>query len=83
MNLLDEELVIIDVCSVLMQMTLKCADICNPCRPWPLYYRWSEMICEEFFKQGIYSSFMLFCVNNLSNNDHKTGVIQARLLLFL
>lgn len=35
-----------------LQMALKCADICNPCRNWPVCYRWSEMICNEFFRQG-------------------------------
>lgn len=35
------------------QMALKCADICNPCRPWELSKQWSEKVTEEFFHQGI------------------------------
>ncbi|XP_048832127.1 high affinity cAMP-specific 3',5'-cyclic phosphodiesterase 7A isoform X3 [Brienomyrus brachyistius] len=35
-----------------LQMALKCADICNPCRPWELSKRWSEKVTEEFFHQG-------------------------------
>uniref|UniRef100_A0A672T044 Phosphodiesterase n=1 Tax=Sinocyclocheilus grahami TaxID=75366 RepID=A0A672T044_SINGR len=35
-----------------LQMALKCADICNPCRPWELSKQWSEKVTEEFFHQG-------------------------------
>lgn len=35
-----------------MQMALKCADICNPCRPWELSKQWSEKVTAEFFRQG-------------------------------
>lgn len=37
---------------VCAQMALKCADICNPCRPWELSKQWSEKVTEEFFHQG-------------------------------
>lgn len=37
------------------QMALKCADICNPCRPWELSKQWSERVTEEFFQQGYLS----------------------------
>ncbi|KAI0209156.1 High affinity cAMP-specific 3',5'-cyclic phosphodiesterase 7A [Lamellibrachia satsuma] len=36
----------------MMQIALKCADICNPCRPWEVSRRWSQHVCDEFFKQG-------------------------------
>ncbi|XP_068199832.1 high affinity 3',5'-cyclic-AMP phosphodiesterase 7A isoform X2 [Antennarius striatus] len=35
-----------------LQMALKCADICNPCRPWELSKKWSEKVTQEFFQQG-------------------------------
>ncbi|XP_057680256.1 high affinity cAMP-specific 3',5'-cyclic phosphodiesterase 7A isoform X4 [Corythoichthys intestinalis] len=35
-----------------LQMALKCADICNPCRPWELSKQWSDKVTEEFFQQG-------------------------------
>lgn len=38
--------------SVVLKMALKCADICNPCRPWELSKQWSEKVTEEFFQQG-------------------------------
>jgi len=34
-------------------VALKCADIGNPCRPWKLSRRWGEMICQEFYLQGM------------------------------
>ncbi|MEE6463861.1 hypothetical protein FKM82_006079 [Ascaphus truei] len=36
----------------ILQMALKCADICNPCRTWQLSKQWSEKVTEEFFYQG-------------------------------
>ncbi|XP_077409041.1 3',5'-cyclic-AMP phosphodiesterase 7B-like isoform X4 [Vanacampus margaritifer] len=35
-----------------LQIGLKCADVCNPCRDWSLSKRWSERVCEELFRQG-------------------------------
>ncbi|XP_077480078.1 high affinity 3',5'-cyclic-AMP phosphodiesterase 7A isoform X1 [Stigmatopora argus] len=35
-----------------LQMALKCADICNPCRPWELSKQWSDKVTAEFFQQG-------------------------------
>lgn len=37
---------------LLMQMTLKCADISHPARPWETHERWSLLVCEEFYQQG-------------------------------
>ncbi|XP_070195159.1 high affinity 3',5'-cyclic-AMP phosphodiesterase 7A-like isoform X2 [Littorina saxatilis] len=36
----------------ILQIALKCADICNPCRGWFLSEKWSRQVCEEFFRQG-------------------------------
>ncbi|XP_043932285.1 cAMP-specific 3',5'-cyclic phosphodiesterase 7B isoform X2 [Protopterus annectens] len=36
----------------MLQIALKCADICNPCRLWEMSKQWSERVCEEFYKQG-------------------------------
>uniref|UniRef100_A0A665V8D9 Phosphodiesterase n=1 Tax=Echeneis naucrates TaxID=173247 RepID=A0A665V8D9_ECHNA len=36
----------------MLQIALKCADICNPCRAWELSRQWSERVCEEFYRQG-------------------------------
>ncbi|KAK7068669.1 cAMP-specific 3',5'-cyclic phosphodiesterase 7B [Halocaridina rubra] len=37
-----------------LQIALKCADICNPCRPWDISRKWSHKICDEFYRQGDY-----------------------------
>lgn len=37
-----------------LQIALKCADICNPCRPWEVSQQWSYKICDEFYRQGDY-----------------------------
>ncbi|KAJ3606390.1 hypothetical protein NHX12_025911, partial [Muraenolepis orangiensis] len=36
----------------ILQIALKCADVCNPCRGWELSRQWSERVCEEFYRQG-------------------------------
>ena len=51
---------------LLLQIALKCADICNPCRPWKISKRWSHLICEEFFQQG-YLPRVTLCVCRLTN----------------
>ncbi|MBN3272380.1 PDE7A phosphodiesterase, partial [Polyodon spathula] len=43
----------------ILQMALKCADICNPCRTWELSKQWSEKVTEEFFHQGNQCFFFL------------------------
>lgn len=37
-----------------LQIALKCADLCNPCRPWAISQRWSYQVCQEFYRQGAY-----------------------------
>lgn len=36
----------------ILQMAMKCADICNPCRPPNISNHWSHMVTLEFFQQG-------------------------------
>ncbi|XP_074603272.1 uncharacterized protein LOC141856748 [Brevipalpus obovatus] len=38
----------------ILQTALKCADLGNSCRPWALSKRWTEQICDEFYRQGDY-----------------------------
>jgi len=40
------------VVSLLMQMTLKCADVSHPAKPWGTHIQWTELISQEFFLQG-------------------------------
>ena len=36
---------------LLLNAILHMADISNPCRPWGLCKKWSDMVVEEFFLQ--------------------------------
>lgn len=44
-----------------LQIALKCADICNPCRVWELSRQWSERVCEEFYRQGERMFYLNLC----------------------
>lgn len=35
-----------------LQMLLKCGDVSNVARPFEIADKWSDMLCEEFFRQG-------------------------------
>ncbi|KAI8989396.1 hypothetical protein BDB01DRAFT_833516 [Pilobolus umbonatus] len=37
---------------ILCQIILHGADISNALRPWPICKSWSNLVCEEFFRQG-------------------------------
>lgn len=37
---------------ILCQIILHAADISNALRPWPICLGWSNLVCEEFFRQG-------------------------------
>ncbi|GFW92954.1 cAMP-specific 3',5'-cyclic phosphodiesterase 7B [Trichonephila clavipes] len=37
-----------------LQIALKCADLCNPCRPWAISQRWRYQVSQEFYHQGAY-----------------------------
>lgn len=37
---------------LLLQMIIKCADISNPARPFPLAKYWAEIVQQEFYMQG-------------------------------
>ncbi|CBJ27187.1 conserved unknown protein [Ectocarpus siliculosus] len=42
----------IQVQILVLQMVLKVADVAHPCKPWEVHHKWSELVTEEFFKQG-------------------------------
>lgn len=49
----------------ILQIALKCADLGNPCRVWPLSNKWTQQICAEFYRQG---KFVLKSTNLLKIN---------------
>eukprot|EP01137_Pigoraptor_chileana_P013610 Opistho-2@67314 len=38
--------------ALVLEIAIKCADVSNPAKPHKMCTRWSELIMEEFFKQG-------------------------------
>ncbi|KAJ3234543.1 cAMP-specific 3',5'-cyclic phosphodiesterase 4D [Chytriomyces hyalinus] len=37
---------------ILLKILMKCADVSNPTKEWPIYYPWCERVQEEFMRQG-------------------------------
>ncbi|XP_078398482.1 3',5'-cyclic-AMP phosphodiesterase 7B-like isoform X1 [Cetorhinus maximus] len=56
----------------ILQIALKCADICNPCRVWNMSKQWSEKVCEEFYRQGDLEQRFQFEVSPLCNQQKDT-----------
>lgn len=52
-----------------LQISLKCADISNPCRPWDISRKWSYKVCEEFFRQGDYERQLNLSVTPLCDRQ--------------
>ncbi|XP_016887206.1 high affinity 3',5'-cyclic-AMP phosphodiesterase 7A isoform X2 [Cynoglossus semilaevis] len=68
----------------ILQMALKCADICNPCRPWELSKQWSERVTEEFFQQGDIEKKHKLDVSPLCNRETNTvGNIQIGFMTYV
>ncbi|XP_046879511.1 high affinity cAMP-specific 3',5'-cyclic phosphodiesterase 7A isoform X2 [Hypomesus transpacificus] len=68
----------------LLQMALKCADICNPCRPWELSKQWSEKVTAEFFRQGDVEKKHKLEVSPLCDNEvNSTGNIQIGFMSYV
>ncbi|XP_026796701.2 high affinity cAMP-specific 3',5'-cyclic phosphodiesterase 7A isoform X3 [Pangasianodon hypophthalmus] len=68
----------------ILQMALKCADICNPCRPWHLSKLWSHKITEEFFSQGDIERRRNLDLSILCDrNTYTVGKIQIGFISFL
>ncbi|KAJ3017004.1 UNVERIFIED_CONTAM: High affinity cAMP-specific 3',5'-cyclic phosphodiesterase 7A [Siphonaria sp. JEL0065] len=38
--------------TLLFKMMIKCADVSNPTKAWPIYEKWTHRVLEEFFTQG-------------------------------
>ncbi|XP_054152985.1 high affinity cAMP-specific 3',5'-cyclic phosphodiesterase 7A-like [Oppia nitens] len=53
----------------ILQIALKCADLANPCRPWNLSKRWSQQICNEFYRQGDYEKQLNIPITPICNRQ--------------
>uniref|UniRef100_A0A672Y7H2 Phosphodiesterase n=1 Tax=Sphaeramia orbicularis TaxID=375764 RepID=A0A672Y7H2_9TELE len=68
----------------ILQMALKCADICNPCRPWELSKQWSEKVTAEFFQQGDIEKKHKLEVSPLCDRERNTvGNIQIGFMTYV
>ncbi|KAG9334721.1 hypothetical protein JZ751_007256 [Albula glossodonta] len=68
----------------ILQMALKCADICNPCRPWELSKQWSEKVTEEFFHQGDIERKLKLEISPLCDSQsNSVGNIQRGFMAFV
>jgi hypothetical protein len=68
----------------ILQIALKCADISNPCRPWDVSRKWSQKVCEEFFRQGDYERQLNLPVTSLCDRDTTSiAKIQAGFFRFV
>ncbi|KAI8925161.1 hypothetical protein BC831DRAFT_401545, partial [Entophlyctis helioformis] len=53
----------------LMQMLMKCADVSNPTKSWPIYQEWITRITEEFFNQGDREKALGLPISPFCNRD--------------
>ncbi|XP_072045778.1 uncharacterized protein [Amphiura filiformis] len=68
----------------IIQIALKCADICNPCRTWEVTKRWAEMVVEEFFNQGDQEKKQNLTVTNSCDRFKTTvGKIQTGFITYV
>lgn len=68
----------------ILQIALKCADLCNPCRPWEISKRWSYQVCQEFYRQGDYERQLNLPVTPLCDRTKTTvAKIQADFFKFV
>lgn len=68
----------------ILEIALKCADISNPCRPWDVSKKWSQKVCEEFFRQGDFERQLNLPITSLCDR-YTTSVpkIQAGFFKFV
>ncbi|KAJ3050263.1 cAMP-specific 3',5'-cyclic phosphodiesterase 4D [Rhizophlyctis rosea] len=59
--------------SLLMQMLMKCSDVSNPTKSWPIYSEWITRITEEFFAQGDKERALGLPVSPFCNRDSATA----------
>lgn len=56
----------------ILQIALKCADLGNPCRPWKVSQRWSEQICNEFYRQGDFEKLLGLPITPMCDRNSTT-----------
>ncbi|KAI8822965.1 uncharacterized protein EV422DRAFT_386421 [Fimicolochytrium jonesii] len=59
--------------TLLMQMLMKCSDVSNPTKAWPIYHTWIQRITEEFFCQGDREKALGLPISPFCNRDGAKG----------
>ena len=58
---------------ILQQMLMKCADVSNPTKEWPIYQEWINRILEEFYNQGDLERKLGLPISPFMNRDSIGG----------
>ncbi|XP_065161528.1 uncharacterized protein [Atheta coriaria] len=68
----------------ILQISLKCADISNPTRPWDISHKWSLKVCDEFFRQGEFERKLNLPVTSICDQQSTSiAKIQAGFFKFV
>ena len=52
-----------------MQMLMKCSDVSNPTKEWPIYQEWINRILQEFYNQGDLEKKLGLPISPFMNRD--------------
>jgi hypothetical protein len=66
-----------------MQMLMKCADVSNPTKEWPIYSEWIDRITTEFYNQGDMEKQLGLPVSPFMNRDSPSTSSQKGFIEFI
>ncbi|KAJ3304808.1 cGMP-inhibited 3',5'-cyclic phosphodiesterase B [Kappamyces sp. JEL0829] len=69
--------------NILMQMLMKCADVSNPTKEWPIYQEWINRILTEFYCQGDLEKSVGLPVSPFMNRDSQGPSAQKGFIEFI
>ncbi|KAJ3415184.1 Calcium/calmodulin-dependent 3',5'-cyclic nucleotide phosphodiesterase 1B [Chytridiales sp. JEL 0842] len=55
---------------LLMKMMMKLSDVSNPSKEWPIYYKWCNLILQEFWRQGDMEKSLNLTVSPYMDRDN-------------
>src|SRR5258708_5446938 len=55
---------------LLWKILMKCSDVCNPTKDWPLYEKWCRLILDEWYIQGDSEKKLGFNVSPFMDRDN-------------
>ncbi len=69
--------------NILMQMLMKCADVSNPTKEWPIYSEWIDRITTEFYNQGDMEKQLGLPVSPFMNRESPSTSSQKGFIEFI